>query len=56
MGTCELVARMYARSPCAYVMPRLPNNGGLYVHVALGVGIMAKLRQVDLFAKYASWS
>lgn len=55
VGSCELVTRVYSRSPCVYVMPRLPNNGGLYVYTALDAETMKELQQNELFAKYATW-
>jgi hypothetical protein len=55
LGTCELVTRLYARSPCVYVMPKLPNGGGLYVYTALEPETMTRLKEVDLLAKYAIW-
>ena len=55
LGTVECAVRLYARSPSVYVMPELPNRGGLLVHTTLEGETMERLRGSELWGRYATW-
>ena len=55
LGTAEYTLRLYARSESVYVMPKLPNQGGLLVHTTLEGETMERLRGSKLWGRYATW-